>query len=167
VNTTDYTTFPSTFTSLRGDRIRPFLKSRARIVDTQINKLESKIISKNEREKTRTNLFNDLFNQFPWVSESINANKLKDVPYSDLENAISMIEEYLNYEVNSSDIKTYEGKLKMIKTILSNREKPLDEQEEIIQEEGFDLKSKAIQYKWYIIGGVVLISGLVLFSRKR
>jgi len=161
----------------RNKNIEGFVKERLTILDSQIRRVQDKIAKANEKEATRKKLFTNLFENYPWVAKKITSSTVKNYSDSTLEDALSKIEEYLFFEKEPSAVKDYESRISEIKNELKKRLSELEptvEETETTLIEGADdelaktegLKSKVVNYKWYILGGVALIGGIILLTRR-
>ena len=171
-----------THSKVSGYTIKAFINERTPIFLAHEQKLKAEKDRVSEREATRKELFTKLAVAHPWAVRPLNSSILSKLGDTEIEDSLMVLEEYLLFESNPSNIKTYESRvddiIKEQKTrVLDLKEEEQDEEEEIINnsdnnsdndsdEKVSDLKGSLMKYKWYI-GGALLVSvvGLIVIKK--
>lgn len=171
----------STHSKVSGYTIKGFINERTPIFRAHEEKLKAEKDRVSEREATRKELFTKLAVAHPWAVRPVNSSILSKLGDTEIEDSLMVLEEYILFESNPSNIKIYESRVDALireqKTRGFNLEDETNESDnesdnesvstiEPINEEGSDLKGSLMKYKWYI-GGALLVSvvGLIVIKK--
>ena len=166
-----------THSKVSGYTIKGFINERTPIFIAHEEKLKAEKDRVSEREATRKELFTKLAVAHPWAVRPLDSSTLSKLGDTEIEDSLMVLEEYILFESNPSNIKIYESRVDALireqKTRGFNLEDETNESDnesvptiEPINEEVSDLKGSLMKYKWYI-GGALLVSvvGLIVIKK--